>query len=407
MVKLLLSDLMNGEKLPRLKFRLDSLPPDLEQLFQKMLDQIGNENQEAASRIFQIVRAAIHPPTVMTLAWADEDDPNLPFDRAIEPLPSTKRDAKSRRMRRRLRSHCRGLLEAQRSSLSEGTVEFLHRTVRDFLYRDEVWSKLQSYTSASFHPEQALCRSYVLQMKCVDGNLGLVHGSIDLTLNRASQGTHLADLLPQFVWYTHKLYEKTGDAQLELYNELEKMIKVFLSRENNCPSTNGSCWCEGPVDHDDGPFIYLAIALHLIPYLAARLKSVPTRENKGRGVHTVLQAAILFANGATSKRWERALCYREDDSQPLRLLLARGADPNLSTKHQSASAWKLLIKQKDVIPDIFQEFLDHGADPKVDLKFLHNWGPEWEPVLKLQKKKQKVQKRKYYTSRIRRLTFWN
>lgn len=110
-VKSLLAGLRDGEKLSRLYDRLDSLPPDLEDLFHKMLSQISDDDRKEASRLFQLVRAAREPLTVITLAWADEDDPKFAVDRAIEPLPAREKDAKSRRMRRRLKGYCRGLSE--------------------------------------------------------------------------------------------------------------------------------------------------------------------------------------------------------------------------------------------------------------------------------------------------------
>lgn len=163
-VKSLLAGLRDGEKLSRLYDRLDSLPPDLEDLFHKMLSQISDDDRKGASRLFQLVRAAREPLTVITLAWADEDDPKFAVDRAIEPLPAREKDAKSRRMRRRLKGYCRGLLEPGQSSTSQGTVEFLHRTVKDFLYRETVWDEQLSYTPHSFHPNLALCHSYLLQL---------------------------------------------------------------------------------------------------------------------------------------------------------------------------------------------------------------------------------------------------
>ncbi|KAL1634474.1 hypothetical protein SLS58_010670 [Diplodia intermedia] len=91
-VRSLLVGLMNGEKLSKLRSRVDSLPLDLEQLFQRMLDQIHDDDREDSSRLFQIVRAAHQPPTVMALAWADENEPEFPLKRAIEPLSPEERD---------------------------------------------------------------------------------------------------------------------------------------------------------------------------------------------------------------------------------------------------------------------------------------------------------------------------
>lgn len=406
-VKSLLSGLTNGETLSRLRNRVDSLPPDLENLFQGMLDQISHEHRQDASKLFQIVRAALETPTVMTLAWADED-PNLPFTRAVEPLSVSERDARSQRMRRRLNIYCRGLLEADRSSSSEATVEFIHRTARDFLYNDEIWSRMQSYTPKSFHPCEALGRSCVLQLKCIGENShaipSMTHNSIIHSL-RLWEGSSLCKLFTHFVQYTHKLYKETGDTQLQLYNELERVGKDIFGPKGPC-STRRLCWCKGPTDHDDGPFLSLAIALRIVPYVESRLKYGLLHEPKRSKGLSGLQIAACSDELWVDDVWKKSLIYEEGRFQLLQLLLAHGADPNLSTDPQQASAWKQLVgRQLSNRPDIYMNFLRHGADARVDLGSISIGTPSWREVLAFQKKKRRIQRLKRYVSRLRSFVF--
>lgn len=406
-VKLLLTGLTNGEKLSKLRSRLDSLPPDLENLFQSMLNKISDEHREDSSKLFQIVRAAFEPPTVMTLAWADEDDPNFPFTRAVKPLSPSERDARSRRMCRRLNSHCRGLLETNSSTTSEPTVEFLHRTVRDFLFRDEVWSKLRGYTP-EFHPHDALCRSYLISMKCVDYGSRLEHGSMLSTLRRWG-GSSLCRLLIQFMRYAHMLYEETGDPQLDLYGELARTAREIFGPEGPCVSADRVCWCEGPIDHDDGPFLSLAIALRIVPYVDHRLKSRPIRDAKSSKGQSVLEVAIFSNSLWANDFWSKKCFYEKDTFELVKLLLAHGADPNHSLPdHEDTSAWRELIWQNHLSqPDIYMEFLRHGADPLANLSFISLTDFSWEEVLALQKKMRRAEKRKRYSSHLRGLKFWS
>lgn len=407
-VKSLLSGLTNGERLSKLRNRLDSLPPDLENLFQRMLDQINHEDREDASKLFQIVRAALETPTIMTLAWADGDDPNLPFTRAVKPLSAIEKDARSRRMCRRLNSHCRGLLQANRSSSSEATVEFVHRMVRDFLYGDEVWSTLQSYTPTSFHPYRALCQSYLLWMKCANEFSRLTHGSIFGSLRRGEE-SHVCKLLLKFMLYAQKLYRMTGDPQLQLYNELARSAKDIFGPNGPCVSSTGSCWCQGPVDHDDGPFLSLAIALRITPYICDRLTGLPTRKANSKEGLSVLQVAVLSDDLRMHEFWREALLsYEEERFHVIKLLLTCGADPNLSTDPLKPSAWAELIQRGyRQQPDIYMEFLRHGADPWLDFGSVCTKSSSWKHVLVLQRKMRMTERLRKYTTHLRRLRFWS
>lgn len=64
-VRSLLSGMRDGERLSDLHRRLDELPDELEHLFQKMMDGIEPEKKQHASQLFQIVRAAQEPLTVI------------------------------------------------------------------------------------------------------------------------------------------------------------------------------------------------------------------------------------------------------------------------------------------------------------------------------------------------------
>jgi len=48
-------------------------------------------------------------------------------------------------------------------------VEYLHRTVKDYLERDDIWEGILDATSgASFSPNISLCRSFIVQLKILD-----------------------------------------------------------------------------------------------------------------------------------------------------------------------------------------------------------------------------------------------
>jgi len=78
-----------------------------------------------------------------------------------------------------MKARCAGLLEvlgvvatSPHSQLDRinGRVQFLHRIVRDYLKKPDIWNLLISHTAKiDFNPCICLLRSYILQLKTVPG----------------------------------------------------------------------------------------------------------------------------------------------------------------------------------------------------------------------------------------------
>lgn len=68
----LLEGLSEGEQLTGLQERLNSLPGDLEELFRKVLDNLGPRHFRRASQLFQINRGTPWPLTLLDMSYADE-----------------------------------------------------------------------------------------------------------------------------------------------------------------------------------------------------------------------------------------------------------------------------------------------------------------------------------------------
>ena len=72
-VQSLLAGLLNSDRVSDLKRRLDFLPPDLEDLYDKMLKSLDPFYFQHATQYFQIVQCAREPPTLLCLSFADEE----------------------------------------------------------------------------------------------------------------------------------------------------------------------------------------------------------------------------------------------------------------------------------------------------------------------------------------------
>jgi hypothetical protein len=179
-VRELLLGIQDGDRLSDLQRRLDVMPSDLYAFFFKILSNItedGLNNFQQAAELFRIRHT--EEVSVFAMALADNDDPDHwvksptpPSDDEINWIVDS--------MTRRLNSKTRGLLEMDDCTcssyliqnhlgrpvdakfLAESKVQYLHRTVRDFIETPETMAKLQEHT---FDPNLALCKSYVLQVR--------------------------------------------------------------------------------------------------------------------------------------------------------------------------------------------------------------------------------------------------
>jgi hypothetical protein len=107
----LLAGLTYGDRIPDLKRRLDSLPPELDDLITKILSSLDSFYFEQAAQLFQLVRASLTPPTLLSLYLADEEKPGLYAQCENGFLTYEEMKFRVETMRRRITSRCKGLLE--------------------------------------------------------------------------------------------------------------------------------------------------------------------------------------------------------------------------------------------------------------------------------------------------------
>jgi hypothetical protein len=147
-------------------------------------------------------------------------------------------------------------------------VEYLHRTVKDFLERPEIWDQVTAATADDFNPHAALARSYLLDMKWIR--------------------RHCTFLPPQWdsiFWimeYAMKA-ESAGAVQVSLLDELDRVTaKLFplqspaFQRERTIDSSHLT-FQEFPsakyplADALAIDFLHLAVGCDLPKYLKERL----------------------------------------------------------------------------------------------------------------------------------------
>jgi hypothetical protein len=121
---------------------------------------------ERLSRMVR-VQGICNELTLILFALADEDDPGA-FKMGRVPSSARKFDARAELFRRRLNACTKGLLEPSdhRNQVNPFTVvQYLHKTVRKFIERDDIFHELQRASNASFNPNFRLCQAYIIKLK--------------------------------------------------------------------------------------------------------------------------------------------------------------------------------------------------------------------------------------------------
>jgi hypothetical protein len=173
-VRSLLRGLENRDRVDELKSRLEELPSDLSDLYAHMMAQISPLYQQQAANSFRLALEAMKTQNqrlscpLLTLQASYAEDARAP---AAEPVVQITREEEARRcdeIEGRIRSRCCGLIETRRATAPETKllsfasyeypcIDFLHRTVVEFLQEEEVEQRIN--TRPNIDPSAALFRS--------------------------------------------------------------------------------------------------------------------------------------------------------------------------------------------------------------------------------------------------------
>ncbi|ORY09742.1 hypothetical protein BCR34DRAFT_602605 [Clohesyomyces aquaticus] len=382
-----------------LQARLNTLPGDLEELFERVLTK--DSNLARAAEMFQIMRTSQVPLSLLMLSYVDEADPEIAFKVRSGRISAVQSNARAEIMRRRLNACCKGLIESRVSPgeiLATTTVGYLHRTVKDYIERDDIWAKLLAATDSRFDPLMRNCNAVITILKT---------SNIDLLESQSPSW----DLVGFAIEYAQGADPGCATGlQVKLLNELDVAISYHTSLSfSECDPTQaptklsqkGHWSAYGDGTHYNTSFLHFAIQYQLIDYVAAVIGSSVL----DAGTLASLLYVALNVHGCTR------IANSKYDLEPrlpfVELLLNHNACPNFRLpvipvdphawvgngagdecrRNRKMSAWECYIKDLNAnrlsLNDVGKVLLENGADPNLVDKSLA--GFMWSYVKKKQK----------------------
>lgn len=251
-VKSLLEGLRDGDTLEDLQARLLLLPQDLEALFKKILDDLDPAYFEEASQLLQIVRASHmsqnevilgnkdhlpsennprqyerdnrSPLTLLTLSFAREDRERALLEEFSKPLDGGQKLYRAETTRRRVASRCKGLLEVSnfKKDGPDAKVQYLHRTVRDFLHEASAQNILLTGSTTDFDPHVALCAALIRHTK-----------AIRPTEEDSSGMYTFESLLKHFIIQCHCIERADSCEYVRYLDEMDRVTVAILGYETD------------------------------------------------------------------------------------------------------------------------------------------------------------------------------
>lgn len=370
--KLLREGLTNRDAFVDLRRRLESFPSELEPFFKTMLEAVEPFYHSQMSTALQMANAPTESFIIYSFHFQEYEDCDYAIKYPIRQMDEDEINGIRSNTSWHLDSRTRGLLEVNRQ---DGTVNFIHRTARDFLNTQEMYDFLiaKADSRLNFRPGLSMLKAHVALIKTSAvpnqitrtsfGNFDAVSGSDD-------ERHHI---MLRLVWQALS-YAREIESQMAgeirhraLLDELDRSLLCILSASNcsliPCSLSNMK----------QAFFREQLVQLGLFDYLRSKLDSDP---DFLKNIGTLPILRLLSLDPTKDIQLQRG---RGTDVLVC-LLDNRGMDPNKESDCQGISPWNELLayiclrwnsRRKFATrvlsfvleEDILKLFLKAGADP--------------------------------------------
>jgi hypothetical protein len=323
-VQSLLNGLEDDNDIPDMQRRVDLLPSDLEKYFKHMLGEIDEIYRSQTAQIFQICLHAKSPltPTTFTFLELERNDSDYAIVAKLESPSRENLKAETEKMKRYINGRTRGLLEVNVcQDLGLGVnismqykVDFLHRTVRDFLKSKEIQEMLQVQQPPGWEVNTSLCRATLAQIKKLQPEEILYGGATSVILKKMTKTLML---------YAKEIEMEQGRSEPHLLDELDRFHALYTKEAVPFARTvfEMQDWEEVIQDSLGATFLAWAVEAELYLYVTEKLNAHPS----------LLQSLLDYA-------LQYGLYGRYMDQSPIMLKMLLSSSAKDQTAEESSQA---------------------------------------------------------------------
>ncbi|XXG99970.1 hypothetical protein Hte_006311 [Hypoxylon texense] len=337
----------HDEASKKLKEIIEEFPKDLEGYFEAVINRIQPPYKREMAQIFLITLEEVQPLPLYAFSLLEREnhDPRYAIKAPISPISEVELSNIETPWKSRILNRCGDLLLVNPGNhpiFLRNAVDFMHRTVRDFL-QDCYLQKLQSELKGrKYSPLQSLCNMNLFLLKKLPetdlSNPKLRKASIHRTIG----------LVDELLYYAHE-QERTEESSelVEILDEVDRVNCVHAGTlRNHWTQARDSPAALGLDEYREGGncnFLALTVQARLVGYVREKLKSDPRRlQKRGRP----LLDYALRPRRVTAIR----MPYHSDRDDPsvdenmVRLLLDCGANPNQQVHlNDGRTVWALFL----------------------------------------------------------------
>lgn len=288
-------------------------------------------------------------PIALVCLEKDKEDPDYALKAKIR--SATKADViyTSQKMRKYVNARCKDLLEVtgyddagivqgfrfdvllQTDNYVRYQVDFLHRTVRDFLKTKDVHNLLRSRTVDTFDPRIALCRMLLAQIK---------------GMSSMNEGRHrcLTEMVYELMYYAREVEYRRNFSEGELLDELDFVLTIFTTDD---PGLTSSLLGIDVGQYRSVVFLAMAVESNLNLYVGNKLDSQRNIFCGMDGPHQLLLDRALWIPEKDDYRNEFRNFGPNVDT--VQMLLSRGARPHASVMDllSNSTIWLRFLDRLD------------------------------------------------------------
>ncbi|KAG4269328.1 hypothetical protein FPRO04_12017 [Fusarium proliferatum] len=339
-----------NETIRKLREIVQDFPKDLEKYFEHIIHRVDPVFRKEMARTFLVTVFEVQPLPLYAFYLLDEEieDEDYALKAEIGPLEPATVAQVGKEWKDKIHRRCSDLLvvdTCEHPVFLQQPVDFLHRTVRDFL-RDQYIRQLEAVLSTQFVPPISLCRIFLFFLKKQHQH----------NLNTKQQYNSMIGLVDELLYYAreaekHELYKGQALSPVaEILDQVDAvnstLMKMSKTVRNHWAHARDPPAPRGLDEYNEGHhynWISLAIQARLVKYVRGILGAhggLPSKSGRPLLDYALRPRRVTpIQVPYHSQRDEPNI-----DRSMVKLLLEHKANPNqIVYSHQDRTVWALFL----------------------------------------------------------------